>query len=122
MPSTAHDQGFRLLERSFQEPGFPGLACPTCSSDLLVSNYQKSFLLICPCGLQISLDELKQACSPELLDGLRVMLRVWERRLDSLQAQTYGARFNGFAGFATVMECQVQNLQDRVEQLRRFST
>jgi hypothetical protein len=123
MPHTTQDRGSRLLELGRQEePGVvPGLSCQTCGRELLVSSFQKSFLLICRCGYQISPDKSSGAAPASLSAALKSLLLAWEQRLASLQALSKDARSDGFPGFSAVMERHIHNLHSRIEQLKRFS-
>jgi hypothetical protein len=122
MPRTTQDRGSRLLELGRQEePGIvPGLSCPTCHRELLVSSFQKSFLLICRCGYQISPDK-SGAAPASLAAGLKPLLLAWEQRLASLKALCKDARADGFPGFSGVMDRHIHNLHSRIEQLKRFA-
>ena len=105
-----------------EEPGaVPGLSCPTCGRDLLVSSFQKSFLLICRCGYQLSPDKSSDAVPTSLSAALKSLLLAWEQRLASLQALCKEARSDGFPGFSAVMERHIHNLHSRIEQLKRFA-
>ena len=99
----------------------PGLSCPACHRELLVSSFQKSFLLICRCGYQISPEKSSGAAPASLAAGLKALSLAWEQRLASLQALCGGARSDGFPGFAAVMDRHIHNLHSRIEQLKRFA-
>jgi hypothetical protein len=111
-----------LLEASHgEEPGpVPGIPCPGCRAELLVSTFQESFVLICRCGRRLSSDELLGDQPPEFSLGLVALLLLWEDRLDSLQSLAEHARANGFPNISAVIDKHLRNLRGRIRQLQTF--
>jgi hypothetical protein len=119
MMFTALDREIPLETGMAEEPGpVPGIPCPGCRAELLVSTFQESFVLICRCGRRLSPDELLGDPPPELSLGLVALLLLWEDRLGSLQSLAEHARSNGFPNISAVIDKHIGNLRGRVEQLQ----
>jgi hypothetical protein len=112
-----------LIELGRQdEPGpSPGMPCPGCQEDLLVSTSQDTFVLLCRCGRQISVEELQSDLLPNLSAGLAALLGVWEERLDSLKSLCADAQHNGVLSVSAVLDRHIRNLQARLEKLESIA-
>jgi hypothetical protein len=97
------------------------LGCPTCSRELVVAGFKKTFVLICRCGYQLSPDNPPGVAAASLAKGLKALLLAWEQQLDALQTLCRNARSDGLPGFSAVMDRHVHNLHSRIERLKRFS-
>jgi hypothetical protein len=123
MRFTAQEHEIHLEPSHQEEPGpDPGIPCPGCRSDLLISTFQERFLLICRCGRRISPDELLGDPPPEFSLGLVALLILWEDRLASLKSLSDHASANGFPNISAVMDKHIRNLRGRIGRLQAFAT
>jgi hypothetical protein len=107
-------QAARRKDSSF----LPFLPCPACKSNLLVSCFQDSFLLLCRCGHQFDPNDAAAAPSPEWTAGAASLLEAWELRLAKLRSLAAEAWSKGYENVALVFDRSIRNLEARVQRLR----